>query len=105
MYLEHGHVENDRNENETEGAGIKMFDPKLRRDTQVSKERPQLPNSLKADSGDGEQAHPLATDDCTERETSESEPTPPTIREWRVLVFVTKPGPKEDRERGEEDEW
>ena len=54
MYLEHGHVEDDRNENETEGAGIKMFDPELRRDTQVSKERPQLPNGLKADSGDGE---------------------------------------------------
>lgn len=36
MYLEHGHVEDDRDENETEGAGIKMFDPELRRDTQVS---------------------------------------------------------------------
>ena len=104
MYLEHGHVEDDRNENEAKGPGIKMFDPELRWDTQVSKQRPQLPNSLKADGSDGEQAHPLATDDCTERQTCESEPTPPMIRERRVLVFITKPGPKEDRERGEEDE-
>ncbi len=105
MYLEHGHVEDDRNDDEAEGAGIKMFDPELRWNTQVAKQCPQLPDSLKADGSDGEQAHPLATDDRTERQTCKGEPTPPTIRERRVPVFVTKPGPKEDGERGEEDKW
>jgi hypothetical protein len=36
MYLEHGHVENDRNEDEAEGASIKMSDPELRWDTHVA---------------------------------------------------------------------
>jgi len=102
MYLEHGHVEYDRNENEAESAGIKVFDPELWWNTQVSEQRPQLPDSLEADGSNGEEAHPLATDDCTERQACESEPTPPTICERRVLVFVTEPGPKENRERGEE---
>ena len=105
MYLKHGHVEDNRNKDEADGAGIKMFDPELWWNTQVAEQRPQLPNSLEADGGDGEQAHPLATDNCTEGQARESEPTPPTIRERCVFVFVTESGPKEDRERGEKDKW
>ena len=40
MYLEHGHVEDNWNEDEAEGASIKMSDPKLRWDTHVAKQRP-----------------------------------------------------------------
>jgi len=59
MYLEHGHVEYDRNENEAESAGIKVFDPELWWNTQVSEQRPQLPDSLEADGSNGEEAHHL----------------------------------------------
>lgn len=101
---EHGHVEDDGDEDEADRASDEMPDKEPRRDTEVTKKIPELLESAKSNGSDGEKADPLATDDGTKGETSHNEPYPPSLSERLVVILIAEGSPGKGCEGGEEDE-
>ncbi len=101
---EHGHVEDDGDEDEADCAGDEMPDEEPRRDAEVAEKIPELLESTETDSGNGEETDPLATDDGAERETGHDEPDPPRLGERLEVVLIAEGSPSECGESGEEDE-
>ena len=105
MNLEHGHVEHQRHNDQTDRPRHKMPHKQSRRHLQIAEQIPQLHEGAAANGGDGEEADPFAADHGAEGEPGEREPGPPGRREGLVPVLVTEAAPEEDGEGGEKDEW
>lgn len=79
---EHGHVEGDGNDDETEDASHEVLGPKAESDVLVvSEQNPQLNQSQSSDPGDGEETNPFDTSSNTQSETTHGQPEPPSGRE------------------------
>jgi hypothetical protein len=109
---EHAHVEEDGDSDEADGASGEMPGEERYGHSKIAEQAPELDDGQDSHCRDGEEAGPLAADDCSKSETSEGEPRPPATAEWTDsactvtsdLVLVGEADPEEGRQSGEEDD-
>lgn len=109
---EHTHVEEDGNGDEANGASGEMPSEERHGHSKIAEQAPELDDGENSHCGDGEESGPLAADDCSECEASQSQPRPPATAEGSDsacpvasdLVLVGEPDPEEGRQGGEEDD-
>ena len=105
---EHGHVERDGNDDQTEETGEEVLEPQTRGDSPcVSKQNPELQERQGADPCDCEESNPFYASCSSQTKTSSCQPEPPCGLEGllgALLVLVCKGSPGECGECREDDQ-